>query len=331
MARGLQRPRKAPSLPTFKQAAPRSGISTNGQTGRSFTQAQKNGRTYNIYEDGRVVGLQPRNQATQSAAAQAAAKAEAQAATQASANAAAKPAAPAAQPAVAVAPAPVVVAAPVAAPAPPIEDDRYTLDVGGLIRDVGSQRAQLAAAGQRDKSDLDRMISELVMQRGDTLNDTDRASNQQGLLYSNVLSRRRGDVENAFGARETEAKTGYDRRESDRVNQLADIGDIIQDASSPTGYRTTGGAGSRLAEIILAARDRANARAAEAAPPAEEPAADAAPAAEAAAPAPAAAKAPLTPAQKKAGQTKKRDDDKAKAQAAAAAARSRSKAKKRKR
>ena len=168
-----------------------------------------------------------------------------------------------------VAPGAVVPTGPPAPPitAPPVEDDQYALDIGNLIGEVTKGRAQVKAAGEQDRSDFERLIAQLVQQRDERLTDTTLGSNREGLLYSTTLSKRRGAVEKDHADREGEQREFLRRREAEREAQLADIGEIIADASTPGGYRATGGAGSRLGQFLLDAISRRDQRNRDLAPP----------------------------------------------------------------
>ena len=307
MARGLQRPR-VPPKPRVPPR-PRSAIKVTQPKPQSATFKSPWSTTFNTQAS-------QANQAKEAAERREAAYREQQAAQRAAA--APKPVAPGA-----------VVPTPPPAPvtAPPVEDDEYALNVGNLIRDITTSRANLKAAGEQDKSDVQKLIEQLIQQRDERLQDTTLDSNREGLLYSTTLSKRRGAVEKDATERQLEQQEFLRRRDAEREAQLADIGEIIADQNTPGGYRATGRAAGSLGQFLLDAIARRDARNAELAPPPIED--DPAPAPEAPGPAYAAVLPPRqSAARSNAAQSQARRAAAARARAQEAEAKAKSRSKK---
>lgn len=158
------------------------------------------------------------------------------------------------------APAPAAAEAP-AAPAPPAapdwrNDPTYTRSVADLMRRNQEARAGIEQEGQYDQQDYDRMAAQMKRALVEDLEGADYGANQQGLLYSGTLGKRRGLLERDSSERQADARTAFDRRVAARKAALEQMGTLIADPNSPSGFVGTGDAGSDLADLVDAAIGR---------------------------------------------------------------------------
>jgi len=176
--------------------------------------------------------------------------------TPAAAPPVAAPAAGAPTPPAAGAPAP---GAPAPAPIPAAIDPRdseYFTGVAKLQAENLMARSGIEQAGTYDQTDTDQALMRYQRDNQEANAAAGYGANRQGLLYSGELGKRRGLIDRSTFEQSTGVSTDFDRRAAARRAQLAGIGTVAEDATSPTGFTGTGSAGISLRELIQGAVQR---------------------------------------------------------------------------
>lgn len=136
-----------------------------------------------------------------------------------------------------------------AAPAPSPLDATYGSGVARLLFNNTNQRNQLNTQGGQATEDFNTMLARMADNRAKDLLAQNYQANNEGLLYSGQLGKRRGDVEKGYSQQQSDAQTAYDRAATARTQALQALGTVSADPSNPLGYTGTGQAGLDLSDL----------------------------------------------------------------------------------
>lgn len=125
-------------------------------------------------------------------------------------------------------------------------DSLYGLSASQLLDAVAKQRGALAAQQETEGQNHQHALQQLAQARAKTLEGTRDQANTQGLFYSGQLGKRYNDVNSAYDERQFQENARDKSTLGNIANQLAAIGEIRADPSSPLGYTATGGAANSL-------------------------------------------------------------------------------------
>lgn len=106
----------------------------------------------------------------------------------------------------------------------PWYDSTYAQVMANALKTYQQGLGDLSTADARDQEDLNTNVERLSRNRGDALTSATNSANKQGLLYSGVLTKRRGDVERDYGDREADLRRAVARAIQDRAGQRTTLG-----------------------------------------------------------------------------------------------------------
>ena len=166
------------------------------------------------------------------------------------------PAAPAAPKPVTYSPTGIVQTQPPPQPAPDPRDSAYGQGVASLLRRNAFERGDVTQQGVADRSNFDVGLQRLARARSQDLLGATSSANRSGLLYSSVLGKQRGGIEQDYLNRENDSRQALAGREAARTTALERLGTVTADASSPFGYTGTNDAGDSLFDLATQAVER---------------------------------------------------------------------------
>lgn len=145
-------------------------------------------------------------------------------------------------------------------------DSTYGAGLAALLGQIQTQRQAVESAGQTDHQSYDENMPRIAANRATSLQNTKVTANDQGLLYSGILGKRQGDVNQQYDDQVNSETSALSGRDAARQAQLQQIGNLTADPNSPYGYSATGDAGTTFYNLLRDAADRRVTTAASAAP-----------------------------------------------------------------
>ena len=161
---------------------------------------------------------------------------------------------------------------PAAPAAPAWVDSAFAGGVGGLASQIQAQRAGILQQGAYDAQDFAQQNVVRARQTALARENADYGANSGGNFYSGQLGKAQGIITRDSMEQQAAAQTAFNRAQAARQSALDQIGTIVADPNSPTGYAATGGAAQTLWNYVNSAQGRQLDRNQDIAPPADEPA-----------------------------------------------------------
>lgn len=160
---------------------------------------------------------------------------------------------------------------PAAPAAPAWVDSAFAGGVGGLASQIQAQRAGILQQGAYDAQDFAQQNVVRARQTALARENADYGANSGGNFYSGQLGKAQGIITRDSMEQQAAAQTAFNRAQAARQSALDQIGTIVADPNSPTGYAATGGAATSIWGYVGDAQGRQIERNQGIDPPADAP------------------------------------------------------------